>query len=219
MPEISKASFFNNPFVGLFFKTSDRLAILPSTAPPKVEEQVASTLGAKPVKLFVDNSPLLGIFCVMNSNGAVVSSSASQDELSVLKAEGLNVAVLDRLSPSNNILANDNAALASPHMGLSQIRAVQDALGVEVVQQRISNHSLLAPTTVVTNRGLLAYNDLTETELRQLERIFRVRGAVGTSNAGTIYNALGVVANSKGAVVGMATTGFESQRIYEALFG
>jgi translation initiation factor 6 (eIF-6) len=36
---------------------------------------------------------------------------------------------------------------------------------------------------------------------------------------GVPFVGMGVVANSKGALVGHATSGFEVQRIYEALFG
>src|SRR3989338_4199831 len=215
MVQIERASFENNPFVGLFLKASEHLLLVPPNAPSKLVQQGEKVLGVKVVSLFLDNSVLLGLFSAINSPGAVWCEGASQEEIKILKQEGLNVMLLPRLSPGNNILANDKAALVSPKATPDELKQISDTLGVEAIQQRISNQPLLAPTTVVTNKGVLAFNELTDTELKQVEKIFGVKGAEGTSNLGTPYNSLAVVANSKGALIGMTTTGFEAQRIYQ----
>ncbi|HLD62270.1 MAG TPA: hypothetical protein VI875_00220, partial [Candidatus Norongarragalinales archaeon] len=69
------------------------------------------------------------------------------------------------------------------------------------------------------DKGLLAHNETSEIELKYLEKIFSVRGLVGTTNFGQTYNGFSIVANNHGALVGNATTGIEMQRIFEALGG
>ncbi len=212
-----KASFYNNPFIGLYLRASDKLFLCPPISSEKLKASAREALGVEPVELFIDNSPLLGIFTAMNSNGIVLPSLARDESTGVLRKAGLNVCFIDRLSPGNNIAANDKGAVVSSYVPRDDLAKIRDCLGVEVHQMRTSFNP--ATTTVATNRGLLAYNELTATELKRLEAIFKVRGVNGTSNMGVQFNSLGVVANSHGALIGQLTSGFESQKIYEALTG
>ena len=217
---IQKGSFFKNPFIGLYIEASDSLALLPKNAPHDVEAQLHSVLQVKVVRTFVDESGLLGLFAVMNSSGCILPGFAEESELKMLRKEGLNVYRIKKgHSPGNNILANDRGALVNPAVNPADARGISDCLGVEVFQQPVTNFGAIGSLNVITNKGLLAYNDISEVELKLMERIFKVKGAIGTVNFGSIANALGVVANSKGALVGETTSGFEMQRIYEGLFG
>jgi len=133
------------------------------------------------------------------------------------KKAGLNVCSLaSPHAPGNTILCNDNAALASPAIPKKEAKRAADALGVEVLQQSFGGLASFAATSAVTNRGLLTYNDLTEAELKHLEKLFKVHAVIGTTNFGVPYNSLSVVANSRGALAGDKCTGFEMQRVFEA---
>jgi translation initiation factor 6 len=216
--KLHKASFYNNPFVGLYLRASDRLVLSPPTISAKLLEQVEDALAVPVLKLFVNSSPLLGVFCAMNSNGVVLPSFADERECKELRKAGLNVCTIERLSPGNNIAANDHAGVVGEKMPRAELGKLSDCLGVEVHHPRFGEFPL-APTTVVTNKGLLAYNELTELELKKLEHIFGVKGVNTTSNMGVYFNSLSVVANSNGAIVGGLTSGVETQKIYEALGG
>lgn len=218
-PRVTKTAFYNNPFIGLFLKASDKLALAPKNSPHKLLLQAEETLGVPCEKIFVDNSHLVGTMIAMNSHGAVVSQSAQHEEISFLKKQGLNVFKLGKFSPGNTILCNDKAAIVNERIDHHSVAKIGECLGVPAIQHRLAGMGALATTSVVTNRGLLAYNELTDTEIKFLEKTFGVRGNVGTSNLGVPFNSLGVAANSHGALVGMQTTGFETQRIFEALFG
>lgn len=215
---VLKSSFYNNPFVGMYFKASDQLALAPSNAPVKVVELVERALGVPTVKLLLSQSNLLGLFSCMNSKGVVVTDLAEKAEVALLKKRGLNILLLEGLSPGNNVVANDKAALVSSRVEKKDLRKIEDCLGVEVFQHFFATPALIT-STIATNSGLLTHNEITETELKFLEKIFKVQGSQGTVNNGVPFNSLGAVANSKGAVVGDGTSGFETQRIFNALFG
>jgi translation initiation factor 6 len=70
---------------------------------------------------------------------------------------------------------------------------------------------------VVTNKGLLCHPKVTPEEKSMLEEIFDVGVMIGTVNHGVPLIGSGLVANSKGAVMGNLTTGIEMGRIEEAL--
>ena len=61
------------------------------------------------------------------------------------------------------------------------------------------------------------WRSVTPDEKRQLEKIFNVSAMIGTVNHGVPLIGSGLVANTKGAIVGNLTTGIELGRIEEAL--
>ncbi|MEK6843531.1 MAG: translation initiation factor IF-6 [Candidatus Micrarchaeota archaeon] len=220
MSQIKKLSFYKNPFIGLFIKASEKLALIPKNIHEKNIPEIEETLQVRAIPVFFCQSPTLGIFSAFNSNGIVVSALAEKHELKPLKDEGLNVCYLDeRYSPGNNILTNDKAALVNPSIPKLEIKKIADCLGVEVSNHPLANLPTVGSTNIATNSGLLANSEISDVELKMMERILQVRGIKGTVNLGSFANAYGVVANSKGAIVGESTSGAEMQKIYESLFG
>ncbi len=218
---IAKAGYYKNPFIGLYIRTNDRHTLMAKNAPEKIHSAVKNALGTETVELFINQSPLVGLFCVLNSNGCILAADAEKAEKSAIKKLGYNVhALKSSLTPGNSILVNDKSCLASPQLPRLEAKEVADCLGVEVFQHKLSGISTIGATNVATNNGLLAYNDVTDVEFKHMLKIMQVPGGSnGTTNNGVVYNSFGLVANSRGALVGELTTGFETQRVYEALSG
>lgn len=219
---IEKTAWNRNPFLGLYVRATDDLVVAAPNAPPKLLAAIERVLQPRRV-LFTNiaNSPLVGLFAVANSTGVVLTPLAEESEIRAFREQGLNTASLPPQfgAVGNSLVANDRAALANPNLPPEAIRAVADALGVEVFQHRFAGAPTLGAFHVATNHGVFASNELSDVELKKLESVFGVHADRGTVNLGTPFNALGVVANSRGALVGELTTGFEVQRVYQALFG
>ena len=130
----------------------------------------------------------------------------------------MNVILLNRYSPGNNILCNNKACLVNPEIPATEAKKIGDCLGVEVFRQKIGIRTS-GSANVVTDKGLLAFNETSEVEMKYLEKIFGIKGIVTTTNFGNPFNGFAVVANAKGALVGETSTGVEVQRIFEALSG
>ncbi|MCX6767352.1 MAG: translation initiation factor IF-6 [Candidatus Micrarchaeota archaeon] len=215
---IVKASFEKNPFIGLFIRASERIVLVPRNAPKKLVDAAAETLGAEVVRLFVNQSYLLGLYTAMNSTGCVLPDFAEKEDIAILKKAGFNVALISSrfAAVGNNVLANDKGALANPELSKKDCGAISDCLGVKVSQFKVGGHSTVGSLNVVTNSGIFAYSEASEHELKRMEECFGVGATRGSANMGVPFNSLSVVANSKGAVVGELTSGFEITRVYEA---
>ncbi|MFH0971308.1 MAG: translation initiation factor IF-6 [Candidatus Micrarchaeota archaeon] len=217
---IRKTSFYKNPFIGLYIRANERIALVPKNIHEKIVPIVKEALQVEIVPIFLCQSPVLGIFSALNSNGCVVSALAEKHEVRPLRELGLNVFFMDeKFAPGNNILANDKSALVNPRIPRPEQKKIGDCLGVEVFSHPIANLQTVGSENVVTNRGLFAFGEISEVELKMAERIFGVRGTPGTVNSGSNANSYGVVANTKGAIVGESTSGAEIQKIFEGLFG
>ncbi|MFA4946667.1 MAG: translation initiation factor IF-6 [Candidatus Micrarchaeia archaeon] len=216
--KLIKENVDKNPFLGLFLRASEKHLLAPPRLPKHYVDRLAEALGVAPVRFFVDESPYLGLFVTLNSKGCVLPKMAGGRERSILKEAGLNVVVLSTPhAPGNTILCNDHAALLSPGISKKDVAEITDALGVEVHQQPFAGRPAFAATSVATNKGVYTYNELSEVEVKFLEKIFGVPAMIGTSNFGVPFNSLSIIANSRGAIIGDHTTGYEAQRIYEAL--
>lgn len=218
---IEKTSIYKNPFIGLFLKASEHFVLVPKNCPDKIISLAEKVLGVEAIRILINQSDLLGIYTAMNSNGVVLPEFAEEEEIHLLKRAGFNICLVkgNYSAAGNNILTNDYACLVNPRISKDVLKEISDCLDCEVFQQGISNISTVGATSVVTNKGLLAYNEISEVELKKLEKIFRVKGINGSVNMGMAFNLFGISANSKGALVGETTSGFEMQRIYEGLFG
>lgn len=215
----AKATFYGNSFVGMLCKTNDSLTLLPKNAAEKFTSICEEVLKTEITHISLAGSNLLGIFTAMNSNGILLPKLIFDDEEKEIKRVGLNTVIIKgRYSAvGNNVLVNDKACLINPEIGPDEKKEIEDCFGVEVIAKQIAGHNTVGSACVVTNKGLLAKNDSRDEELAFLEEFFKVKGNAGTANLGVPFVGLCLVANSKGLVAGELTSGFELERVIEAL--
>ncbi len=215
--EISKASINKNPFIGLYLKCNEKNLYHPKGMGNQAISKLESTLKVEAKEMSISGSSLIGIYAAMNSKGCVVPSFATEHELKAL--HGLNIVKIkgEFSAVSNNVLANDKGCIVNPKIPHEEMKKIEDNLGVETVKMKIGGFNLVGAFNTATNNGVLAYNNSTDEELKEIERIMKVKTARGTTNMGLTANSFGLVANSKGALAGESTSGFEINRIYEAI--
>jgi len=215
---------FGNPNIGVYVAISDRVALIPADAPEKVERSLSKNLGVRVVRASIQDSPLLGVLCAMNSHGIIVGRLVRERELELLRkvlGDEMVIEVLDikETALGNLVLANDRGAVVSPLLPKRVVSRISDVLGVEAVQMRLGGSYLVGALGVATNKGVLLCPLASDEEVEQVIEVLRVsKGGVGTVNRGNIFVRSGLVANSKGALVGFETTGPELMRIQSALF-
>jgi translation initiation factor 6 len=112
---------------------------------------------------------------------------------------------------------NDNGALVHPDLKDESIKDIKKTLKVPVFRGTIGSLKTVGMAAVVTNAGLLCHPKTSEEEKIQLEKVFGVNVMIGTINHGSPVIGSGLVANTKGAIIGNLSTGIEMGRIEEAL--
>jgi translation initiation factor 6 len=155
----------------------------------------------------------------MNSHGAVVPSFCTKDEVALLKSHGLSVFTLPAgfSAAGNNIAANDSGAVVNPEFPRSVVKSISDCLGVEAVPMAVAGYVTAGSCVIATNKGFAAHNRATDADLSRLKSILHVNGLNCTLDTGVAFVSLCGAANSKGALIGESSTGFEAGRIAEAL--
>ena len=207
-----------NPNIGVYAAANESLAFLSADASPEFERAVGEALGVKTIKTTVAGAHVIGSLVAMNSNCAVVIGLADAREVEVIEAEIPCFLLDDSLNAAgNNILVNDHGAIVSPEYGHAVAKPLADALGVEVVFSSIAGCNTVGSICRATNKGCVCHMDASDDELDLIKDVLKVEAVRTSVNHGSRVLGAGILANSKGAVVGDETTPIEMGRIEEGL--
>lgn len=211
--------FNDNPNVGVYCRANDSVIFLQKQVSKKIKKQIIPALDVKIVELGIADANIIGSLLVINSTGAIVTDFADKKTLETINEQGFSVFVIKDVinAAGNDILANDKGALIHPDIRDRSLKKIGETLDVSVSKGTIAGLNTVGMAAVVTNKGCLCHPKITETEKRTLEKIFDVEVMIGTVNHGFPMIGSGLVANSKGAIIGNQTTGIEMGRIEEAL--
>jgi len=220
-----KFTYYGNPFIGFYARTNNEVTIIGISAPDKFT-RMADILGTKVIKASFAESALMGLYCVMNSNGIIISEVVEDREVDLLKKSlkeaGSDINVLKMKTNftalGNNIALNDSGALVNPDFANDDTaKEISDVLQVDIEARTIAGYKTVGAAVAATNKGFIAHPHISEEEMDALKSLFKTDGGVGTANGGMPFVSLGIVTNDKGVVFGELTTGFELHRIEEAL--
>ena len=211
--------FNENPNVGVFCRANDDVVFLQKGLSKKVKKKITAALDVELVELNIVDASIIGSLLTINSKAAVVTDFIDDKSAKVVEDQGLNVCVIcDKLNAAgNDILVNDKGALVHPNMKDESLKMIEEAFDVPVYRGTIGSLKTVGMAAVVTNKGCLCHPKVTENEKNVLEKVFDVSVMIGTVNHGVPLIGSGLVANTKGAIIGNLTTGIEMGRIEEAL--
>ena len=207
-----------NPNIAVFATASESLALTAADTTPEFERTLGEVLGVDVIKLSVGGSFVIGSLVAMNSNGAMVSMLAEDSEVSRIAAKVPCIRLDDRLNAAgNNILVNDHGAIVNPDYSMNIIHQIEDVLGVEAVPSLIGGISTVGSICRATNKGCVCHMDATDEEIALIKDVLKVDAVRTTVNHGVRAVGAGVIANSKGALVGDETTPIEMGKIEDGL--
>ena len=176
-------------------------------------------LGVKPFKTTVGGAHVVGSLIAMNSNGAAVSGLVEQDELAIIEKQIPVVLLPDYINAAgNNILVNDRGAIVNPEFSDALVKKVEETFGVEVMKAAIAGCNTIGSLCKCNNNGCVCTVDATDDDIELIKDVLKVKEVQRTTvNHGSKYVGSGIVANSKGALVGDATTPIEMGRLEDGL--
>ncbi len=221
MMSIELQNIQNNPNIGVFILVTNTFALVPSGLPEHFLDKLKVNLK---VELFeiTTFSRIIGVLGVANSNGILLSSLASKDDVKYLAdTTGLEVQHLTNrfFALGNIIIVNDHAAVCAPLLDNQSKEIVESVLNIPIESYRFGFSDLVGSLTVSTNIGCLVSPEATDEEVAKIGELLKVKKAkIGTLNRGQTFISAGIIANRHGALCGEETTGLEIMRISETLF-
>jgi translation initiation factor 6 len=210
---IYKYDVYKSPNIGVFIKANDRIILIPfGFAETKITKLTHYLQIEEKIFASIAGTRLIGPMTVMNNNGILLPSIASDEEMCVLRqASGLNVERLKSkfTAVGNLISTNDNGALVSPLLNSEVNQQVRDVLGVPVNSIAVGGFIQTGSMVVATNIGAAIHPKATEEEIKIISESLQVQVEPATVNGGVPFLSSGIIANSKSVIVGGLTSGPE----------
>jgi translation initiation factor 6 len=158
-----------------------------------------------------------------NNNGILLPRIITDSEIEALKKmlPGVNFVILEDIRETgigNLVLANDYGCIASRIFSRGILKVIEENLNVECHQMSIGDIPFVGSLAVATNRGVTVPPLASDEEISTIERILKVKAGVLTINRGKMFLKTGLIANTKGALVGEETTGHELMQLQRVLF-
>lgn len=206
--------------IGVYAAAGENLAIIAGDTESSFIRDVETVLGVETILSTVAGSFVVGSLTAMNSNAIALSGLAEESEIERIGEHFDNnvFTVPGRYNAAgNNILVNDRGALVNPLYSDNAVKVFEDYFGVECIRASIAGCDTVGSVCVVTNKGCVCHIDATEEDLELLKDLFKVRPVKTTVNHGVDFLASGIIANTKGALVGDQTMPLEMGRIEEGL--
>jgi translation initiation factor 6 len=220
--DISKTNILGNSSLGIFAISTNKYSLVPLGIKESSVRTISDTLNVEIVKTSIANSVLVGTLVAGNSDTIFLPSNVTQKEIvdiSKLENNGTEIIELDSkfTALGNLIVINDKGAIVSDILEKKAQNQIKNALKFEVTVGSLLGSPLVGSIAMCTNRGALVHPLLSEEEIDEISSILRVRTDVCTVNRGIPYPRVGILANSKGAILGGDSTGPESMRAFEVL--
>ena len=219
---IYRYTFYKSPNIGVFVKANDSIILIPHGFAETKSEKLAEYLQVREVRASIAGTRLLGPMSVMNNNGMLLPSIASDDEVeSIRLATQLKVErASSRFTAIGNLVAaNDNGAVVSSLLRGELDQQIQEVLSVPVHSMTIGGFVQTGSMITATNVGAGVTPRATEEEVRMISEALQVPADAVTVNGGMPFPSSGIVANSESVVVGTLTSGPElimMSRVFQA---
>lgn len=207
-----------NPNIGVFAVANESISFVAGDASPEFVKTLEGALGVKTLMTTVAGSFVVGSLVAMNSHCAVVSGMSDPREIESIQELIPCMVLEDTLNAAgNNILVNDNGAIVNRNYGDDVVQALSDALHVECVRGSIAGCDTVGSVCCATNKGCICHADASDEDVRLLQDVLRVEVVRTSVNHGSRMVGAGVIANSKGAVVGDESTPIELGKVEDGL--
>ena len=212
------ADVFGSPNIGVYCFANEKIAIVPPGLTKHKISQFAETLDVEVCSTTIASSTLVGALVTGNSNAILVPHTIQDYELTRIQGFMKVVIVDSRWTALGNvILTNDKGAVVHPEASSYVVRAVNDELKVESVFGKLGTLSFVGALGVATNKGAMLSPNTTQEELDVVRSALHVETDLSSTNGGVPFVKSGILANSKGAVVGSLTRGAELMQISRTL--
>lgn len=220
--DIAKTTILGNSGLGVFALSTENFAIVPFSVKESSLKVVSDTLNVKVIQTTIANSVLVGTMTAGNSNVLFVPENIKEKEFNILEEELPSQVKIVELNSKytalgNLMVLNDKGAIVSEMLEKHAQKQIQDELGLKTIAGNLLGSPLVGSLAMSTNRGALVHPLLSEEEINEISSFLRVKADVCTINRGIPYPRVGIIANTKGAVIGTDSTGPESMRVFEVL--
>ena len=215
---IKKASYYGNPYIGIFAFCNDKIAI--SGFNKKFNKMLEEVLQVEVIETTIANSELNGLYVTGNNDIVLIPDITEKSEYENLKKKlaefDIKLYVLKEKynALANNIAIGKNVIFINPDLK-HQKKELENIFGIETLTYKITNYKTIGSLLLIKDEGFLISYKATDDEVKKVEELLKLKGKRVSVNFGSPFPHLGILKSKKGLIVGELTTGIELTNIME----
>ena len=219
-----KLNFHGDPNVGLHGLATEKFCLLGRCVNEKQSAEIEKVLKVPAFHVGLYGTDLIGLFAVATHSSILLPDIVFPNELKKIREEmsKTNVKVhtlkTEHTALGNNILINENRGIISTVYDKKSAEQIKKAFpDVKFEQFDLSGLTIPGSLGKVTSKGGIFSPNISDAEIKKLEKLFGFEIGLGTVNMGNPFVSSGIIANSNGVIVGSMSSGYEISRIFESL--
>lgn len=215
---VAKLDIDGTSLVGLHVVALETVVFVAPSTSEKQRELIAEVFQAEVVELTIAGTGLLGVFCATNGEELLVPSIIFDHEEEILKNSGITYHVIETTQTclGNTLVVTKKGALIAPGFSDEVKRALTEVLGVPLKEAMLHEATTIGSYMVCTQTHGLASYEFSDDQLDDFEKFLGVKLSTGTVNLGATQIRSGLVATTKGFIIGTQSGGPEVVHADEA---
>ncbi len=211
-----KINFHGNSNVGLYGFATDKFCLIGKGLEKNILKKIEEALEVPVYEIAINNSHLIGVYCSGNEDLLLIPDIIKENEEKDLKKLKLPYKIIKTrfCALGNNIVIKDEIAMVNPEFE-DNLKEQLDMF--EIHKLDIGGHNTVGSCMVANKYGCLVNRDVSEKEVEKIGKLMNSKVEIGSVNMGNPYVRSGIIANSKGYIIGGNTSGVELMRIDQAL--
>lgn len=221
---ILKLNFHGDPNVGLHGLTTDKFCLLGRCTTEGDVKEIEKILKVPVIQIGLYGTDLIGLFAVATRDSVLIPDIVFPNELKKIKEELAEVSTethtikTEHTALGNNILLNEKSGIISTVFDKKAVAQIKNAFPkIKFEQFDLSGLTIPGSVGKVTNKGGIFSPNLSDADIKKIEKLFGFEIGLGTVNMGNPFVSSGIIANSQGIIVGSASSGYEMSRVFESL--
>ncbi|MBU0471266.1 MAG: translation initiation factor IF-6 [Nanoarchaeota archaeon] len=196
--------FNKNPNIGLYVFATDKYLLVGKEINQKSVEELEELFKVPVHKINIAGTSLLGVFISGTEELLLIPSITLESEKKELEKLGLNYKVFetDLTCLGNNIIMNENGVLVNPDFSNQEIKTLKNIFDLPVKKISIANTETPGACIVIRNKKALIHRDAATAEIKEIEKILKVKTIPSTINMGVPYMKSGIICNDQGLAIG-----------------
>ena len=212
IPEVIKYNAYRNSNIGIYLNSNDDFVFVPPGFEKTKAKKISMHLRNNYIHTSIANTRLLGILMDVNNYGIILPKISTLDEVEYLKkTTKMNIKILDSkyTAIGNIICINDSGGIISPLVTKREVKQIQDIMGVEIIQMKVSDYHQVGAMIVANSYGGIIHPGAGEKDVKAISKILKVNLEHSTINNGVKFVSSGILINNKSIIVGELTSGSE----------
>ena len=217
---VLKANFHGTPNVGLYGYATDEYLLLGEHLEEKLLHEIQKALGNVPIHIFrVAGTGMSGVFLAGNKHAILVPGIAFDTEIEQLEKLDISFTIFKTRHTclGNNIVCNNHGAIISTDFDETERKTIEKHLQVPALRMNIAGLNTPGAVIVLNGEYGVIHRDASIQEMKEAERILKVKLTPATSNLGTPYLRSSIINNGHGFIIGDQSGGPEIVHIEESL--